>query len=49
MGQVETIGKVVGWSVSVAERRQVESGLDELQDAAEIVRDVGDVSGLGVR
>ena len=37
VGEVETIGKIVGCSVSVAERGQFECGLDELQDAAEVV------------
>lgn len=48
LGKVETIGKVVGRSVGVAEGGQVESGLDEFEDAAEVVRGVRNVSGFGV-
>ncbi len=48
MGEVETIGKVVGWTVGVAERGQGESGFDEFEDAAEVVCGVRNVSGLGV-
>ena len=36
----EAIGKVVSRGVGVTERRQIEGGLDELQDAAEIVSGV---------
>src|SRR5208282_5277340 len=49
MGEAETIGKVVGWIIGVVERGQVKSGLDEFEDAAEVVRGVRNVSGLGVR
>ncbi len=48
LGEVETIGKVVRRSVGVAERRQVERGLDEFEDAAEVVRGMRNVSGFGV-
>ena len=40
--------KVVGRSVGVAERGQVESGLDEFEDAAEVVCGVRNVGGFGV-
>ena len=40
LGEGETIRKVVGRSVGVAQRGQVESGLDEFEDASEIVRSV---------
>lgn len=37
LGEVEAIGKVVGWNISVPQRRQLKCGLDELQDATEVV------------
>jgi hypothetical protein len=49
LGEVEAIEKIVGWTVSIAERRQTECRLDELQDAAEVVCDVRNISGLGIR
>src|ERR1700676_140915 len=49
MGKVETIGKVVRWSVRVPERGQVVSSLDEFEDAAKVVCGVRNVSGLGIR
>src|SRR5208283_305823 len=48
LGEVEAIGKVVGREIGVAERWKPECRLDEFQDAAEIMRYVGDVGGLGV-
>lgn len=46
--EVETIGKVVGGSVGIAQRRQGESLFDEFEDAAEIVGNVRDVASFGV-
>src|ERR1700736_1259957 len=46
--EVETIGKVVRRSISIAQRRPGESLFDELEDAAEIVRDMRDVAGFGI-
>ena len=48
LGEVKTIGEVVGTSVGVSERGQIEVGLDEFEDAAEVVGDVRNVRGLGV-
>lgn len=48
LGEVETIGEVVGERVSIAEGTQIELRLDELQQAAVIVGDMGDVGALGV-
>ena len=41
--EIEAVGKVVG----VAKQVQTESGLDVLQDAAEVVCGMGNVPGLG--
>jgi len=49
LGQIKAIRKIVGWPVSVSQRGQLEISLDELQDAAEVMCDVRNVSSLGVR
>ena len=48
MGKVETIGKIVRRSIRIAERGQVERGLNEFEDAAEVVRSMRNVSGFSV-
>jgi len=45
--EIEAIGQIIGGRVGVAERWQLEIVFDESQDAAEVVGDVRDVSGLG--
>src|SRR6266478_2024542 len=47
--EIKTIGEVVCGSVREAERGQLEIGLDELEQAAEIVGDVRNVGALGER
>ena len=46
--EVEAVGKIVGIGIGVAKRVQTESGLDVLEDAAEVVCGMGNVLGLGV-
>ena len=46
--EVETVGKIVGAGIRVAERWQAEGLLDEVQYASEIMVDMGDIPGLGV-
>jgi len=45
--EIEAVGKVVGVGIGVAKQVQTESGLDVLQDAAEVVCGMGNVPGLG--
>lgn len=48
LGEVETVGEVVGEGVGVAEGAQIVLRFDELQQAAEIVGDMRNVGALGV-
>lgn len=48
LGEVETVGEVVGEGVSITEGAQIVLRLDELEQAAEIVGDMRGVSALGV-
>ena len=38
--QIEIVRKVVGARVRIAKRRQIENSIDQLQDTAEIVRNI---------
>src|SRR5580698_8113383 len=46
--EIETVGKIVRIRISIAERRQPEGLFDEIQNASEIVGDVGNIFRLSV-
>ena len=48
VGEVETIGQVICWPVRVSERGKAEGSLNVFEDTAEIVRNMGDISGFGI-
>jgi hypothetical protein len=48
VGKVEAVGKIVGRSISVPKRGQIECHLDKFQDAAEVVSGVRNVSGFSM-
>ena len=48
LGEVETVGEVVGEGVGVAEGTQIELRFDKIQQAAVVMGNVRDVSALGI-
>ena len=48
LAKAEKVGEIVGGKVGVAQRRQIKGLLNKLQNTPKVMRDMGDISRLGV-